>query len=60
MRRNTDRMCRVPSLFGGQAAPERQDSLIDSLCVIVSLHLEIPVERRPVPIRKADANEVHS
>lgn len=60
MRHNTDRMRRVPSLFGGQAAPKRQDSLIDSFSVIVSLYLKIPVERRSVSIREADANEVHS
>ena len=59
MRHDFERLRRVATFFGRQATPERQDGFIDSFGVVVGLHLEIPMERRPEPIRKADANQIH-
>ncbi len=59
MRRDIERVRRVPPLLERQATPECQDSFIDSFGVVVSLHLEVPVERRPVSIREADADQLH-
>jgi hypothetical protein len=56
MRQDTERLRRVPPLIDREAGPECQDGFIDSFGVVVSLHLEVPVERRPVSIREADAN----
>jgi hypothetical protein len=59
MRQDTERVRRVPPLLTGQAAPERHGGVIDSDRVIVAFHLEIPVERRPISIREADADKIH-
>jgi hypothetical protein len=56
MRQDTERVRRVPPLFTRHASPERPNGLINSVGVVVSFHLEIPVERTPETIREADAN----
>ena len=60
MRHDTQRMRRVPPLFTGQAAPERQDGFIDSNSVIVGFDLEVPVEGRRKTIHEGYVDQIHS